>query len=62
MARNIIKWTSTESEVSFRKKIELNLLRIWKYIYRISNKVTTLETLKLHKDEDIDAIIGEEEL
>ena len=61
MSKHIIDWSNSESEISFRKKIKLNFVRIWKFIFKISNKVKKLETLKLKKDTDLNAIVGEEE-
>jgi hypothetical protein len=61
MNNRFISWTISESEGSFRKKLAVNILRIWKSLQRNSKKIKSLEAMKLSKNSDLNAIVGEEE-
>ena len=60
MNNKFISWNTSESEGSFRKKIAVNILRMWKSLQLNSKKIKRLEALKLRKDSDLNAIVGEE--
>lgn len=60
MNNKFISWNISDSEGSFRKKIAVNILRMWKSLQLNSKKIKRLEALKLRKDSDLNAIVGEE--